>query len=65
MVVEDGQRDAQAVSSKIDLENGVRKWLHKNLRRKKTNRLQNSKIVVPASVHGVAAAAIGCDSYYL
>ena len=27
----------------------------------KKNRLQNSKIVVPASVHGVAAAAIGCD----
>ena len=60
MVVEDGQRDAQAVSSKIDLENGVRKWLHKNQRRKNKKRLQNSKIVVPASVHGVAAAAIGC-----
>ena len=29
----------------------------------KTNRLQNSKIVVPASVHGVAAAAIGFDIY--
>ena len=61
MVVEDGQRDAQAVSSKIDLENGVRKWLHKNLRRKK-KRLQISKIVVPATVHGVAAAAIGYDN---